>query len=128
MEPATHVSVVPTDAIDPQHHEKDAKDAKDEKEISSVPPEMRLSIISSTKSDSNPKDNATTTAHEYEEALDLIGFGKVQLIVLLTCGLLLMMVINETMGMSIITIASQCDFSTSSMEKAIMSGAAFIGM
>ncbi|KAI8130803.1 hypothetical protein FF38_11887 [Lucilia cuprina] len=64
----------------------------------------------------------------YEDVLDLIGFGKTQWIVLLTCGLLLMMVINETMGMSIITIASQCDFDSSSMDKAIMSAAAFIGI
>ena len=63
----------------------------------------------------------------YEDVLALIGFGKTQWIMLLTCGLLLMLVINETMGMSIITIASQCDFNSSSMDKAIMSAAAFIG-
>lgn len=38
-----------------------------------------------------------------------------------------MMVINETMGMSYITIVSQCDFQTNSMDKAIMSAASFIG-
>lgn len=63
----------------------------------------------------------------YEDVLQLIGFGKTQWIMLFTCGLLLMMVINETMGMSIITIASQCDFDSTSMDKAIMSAAAFIG-
>lgn len=63
----------------------------------------------------------------YEDVLEMIGFGKSQWIMLLTCGLLLMMVINETMGMSIITIASQCDFDLTSMDKAIMSAAAFIG-
>lgn len=63
----------------------------------------------------------------YEEVLNIIGFGKTQCLLLLTCGLLLMMVICETMGMSIITIASQCDFSTTSVDMAVMSGAAFIG-
>jgi len=38
-----------------------------------------------------------------------------------------MMVINETMGMSYITIVSQCDFETNSMDKAVMSAASFIG-
>ncbi|ALC46844.1 CG12783, partial [Drosophila busckii] len=38
-----------------------------------------------------------------------------------------MMVINETMSMSYITIVSQCDFATNSMDKAIMSAASFIG-
>lgn len=47
--------------------------------------------------------------------------------VLFASGLLLMMVINETMGMSYITIVSQCDFQTNSMDKAIMSAASFIG-
>ncbi|KAM7363510.1 putative transporter svop-1 [Cochliomyia hominivorax] len=64
----------------------------------------------------------------YEDVLELIGFGITQWLMLLNCGLLLMMVINETMGMSIITIASQCDFDSSSMDKAIMSAAAFIGV
>lgn len=47
--------------------------------------------------------------------------------VLFASGFLLMMVINETMGMSYITIVSQCDFQTNSMDKAIMSAASFIG-
>jgi len=55
------------------------------------------------------------------------GFGRVQWIVLFAAGLLLMMVINETMGMSYITIVSQCDFEMNSMDKAVMSAASFIG-
>ncbi|XP_075148932.1 synaptic vesicle glycoprotein 2B-like [Haematobia irritans] len=66
--------------------------------------------------------------YAYEDVLNIIGFGKTQYLMLFTCGLLLMMVICETMGMSIITIASQCDFDTNSVEMAIMSGAAFIGI
>lgn len=69
-----------------------------------------------------------STGHEYEEVLKLIGFGRVQWIVLFASGLLLMMVINETMGMSYITIVSQCDFETNSMDKAVMSAASFIGI
>lgn len=38
-----------------------------------------------------------------------------------------MMVINETMGMSYITIVSQCDFETNSVYKAVMSAASFVG-
>ncbi|XP_059219579.1 putative transporter svop-1 isoform X2 [Stomoxys calcitrans] len=67
-------------------------------------------------------------SYSYEEVLNIIGFGKTQYLMLLICGLLLMMVICETMGMSIITIASQCDFGINSMEMALMSGAAFIGI
>lgn len=63
----------------------------------------------------------------YEDVLNIIGFGRTQYLMLFTCGLLLMMVICETMGMSIITIASKCDFNTNSVEMAVMSAAAFIG-
>ncbi|KAL7740167.1 hypothetical protein ACLKA6_003879 [Drosophila palustris] len=73
-------------------------------------------------------EKSVSAGHEYEEVLQLIGFGRVQWIVLFASGLLLMMVINETMGMSYITIVSQCDFETTSMDKAIMSAASFIGI
>ncbi|KAH8407222.1 hypothetical protein KR222_010895 [Zaprionus bogoriensis] len=73
-------------------------------------------------------EKSASSGHEYEEVLELIGFGRVQWIVLFASGLLLMMVINETMGMSYITIVSQCDFETNSMDKAIMSAASFIGI
>lgn len=85
---------------------------------------QRLSV-SSCKTETPTANNEHS--YSYEDVLDMIGFGKTQIIVLLVSGLLLMAVINETMGMSIITIASQCDFSTTSMEKGLMGGAAFIG-
>ncbi|XP_073817729.1 synaptic vesicle glycoprotein 2B isoform X1 [Musca autumnalis] len=72
------------------------------------------------------KDNVKNVS--YEDVLNTIGFGKTQYLMLFTCGLLLMMVICETMGMSIITIASKCDFNTNSVEMAVMSAAAFIGI
>uniref|UniRef100_A0A1A9ZZ28 Major facilitator superfamily (MFS) profile domain-containing protein n=1 Tax=Glossina pallidipes TaxID=7398 RepID=A0A1A9ZZ28_GLOPL len=83
-----------------------------------------IPVITGVKSDATE----TEVCHEYEDVLDIIGFGKTQWIVLFTSGLLLMMVINETMGMSIITIASQCDFSTTSQEKGLLGAAAFIGI
>ncbi|EDW83976.2 uncharacterized protein Dwil_GK13894 [Drosophila willistoni] len=88
---------------------------------------------SDVEATSNATDRKTKTAeshesHEYEEVLELIGFGRVQWTVLFAAGFLLMMVINETMGMSYITIVSQCDFATNSMDKAIMSAASFIGI
>ncbi|EDV53719.1 synaptic vesicle glycoprotein 2B [Drosophila erecta] len=79
--------------------------------------------------ESKPKSLGSPGAdHEYEEVLQIIGFGRVQWIVLFAAGLLLMMVINETMGMSYITIVSQCDFEMNSIDKAVMSAASFIGI
>lgn len=55
------------------------------------------------------------------------GFGKVQMIVLVVCGLILMAVINETMGMAIIIPAAQCDLALSSTRKGVISAVSFIG-
>ncbi|XP_020814662.1 synaptic vesicle glycoprotein 2B isoform X1 [Drosophila serrata] len=87
--------------------------------------ERSTSKAIAAKSSENSEQNA---GHEYEDVLQLIGFGRVQWLVLIAAGLLLMMVINETMGMSYITIVSQCDFEMNSMDKAIMSAASFIGI
>ncbi|KAH8295005.1 hypothetical protein KR018_005359, partial [Drosophila ironensis] len=78
---------------------------------------------------SGSENESPSAGHEYEDVLQLIGrFGRVQWIVLFAAGLLLMMVINETMGMSYITIVSQCDFEMTSVDKAVMSAASFIGI
>ncbi|KRF78581.1 synaptic vesicle glycoprotein 2B isoform X2 [Drosophila virilis] len=82
-------------------------------------------------SEAKPADAIEKTmsaGHEYEEVLELIGFGRVQWTILVASGLLLMLVINETMGMSYITIVSQCEFGTNSVDKSIMSAASFIGI
>ncbi|XP_054747232.1 synaptic vesicle glycoprotein 2B [Anastrepha obliqua] len=76
----------------------------------------------------NSPQDTPMLQHDYEAVLDMIGFGRTQWIMLLVCGMLLMVLINETMGMSIITIASQCDFATSSVDKAVMNAASFVGI
>lgn len=57
-----------------------------------------------------------------------LGFGKVQIVVLLVCGLILMAVITETMGIAIIIPAAQCDLALSSSRKGVISAVSFIGM
>lgn len=46
---------------------------------------------------------------------------------LLVCGLILMAVINETMGMALIIPAAQCDLALSSSRKGVISAVSFIG-
>lgn len=45
----------------------------------------------------------------------------------MVCGLILMAVINETMGMGIIIPAAQCDLALSSSRKGVISAVSFIG-
>lgn len=45
----------------------------------------------------------------------------------MVCGLILMAVINETMGMAIIIPAAQCDLELSSSRKGVISAVSFSG-
>ncbi|KAJ6637984.1 Synaptic vesicle glycoprotein 2B, partial [Pseudolycoriella hygida] len=72
------------------------------------------------------KVDSGTKKTSFEDALKLSGFGNVQIIVLLVCGLILMAVINETMGMAIIIPAAQCDLALSSTRKGVISAVSFI--
>lgn len=56
-----------------------------------------------------------------------LGFGKVQILVTLCCGLIVMEVITESMMMSIIMPAAQCDLKLTSTDKGILSTAVFLG-
>lgn len=74
------------------------------------------------------KQEQVKTEFTYEEALVYIGFGRVQLNVLVASGICLMAVINETVGMSIISLASLCDLETDTQKRAILSATGFIGI
>ncbi|XP_050069564.1 synaptic vesicle glycoprotein 2B-like [Anopheles maculipalpis] len=65
--------------------------------------------------------------HSFDEALELAGFGKVQIVLSILAGLGMMASINEAMGMSIILPASQCDLDLDAGEKGIVGGAVFLG-
>lgn len=65
--------------------------------------------------------------HSFDEALELAGFGRVQIVLSILSGLGMMASINEAMGMSIILPASQCDLDLDAGEKGIVGGAVFLG-
>ncbi|XP_040155596.1 synaptic vesicle glycoprotein 2B-like isoform X1 [Anopheles arabiensis] len=65
--------------------------------------------------------------HSFDEALELAGFGRVQIVLSILAGLGMMASINEAMGMSIILPASQCDLDLDAGEKGIVGGAVFLG-
>lgn len=51
-----------------------------------------------------------------------------QVIVLLVCGIIIMSVLTETMGMGLIMTAAQCDMQLTATRKGIISSVTFIGM
>lgn len=63
----------------------------------------------------------------YEEALKDIGFGRVQIELLFASFLILLNVMNETMGISFIIPVAQCDMNLSESDKGLLSGIIFVG-
>lgn len=55
------------------------------------------------------------------------GFGKVQIKLLLVTALILMAVLNETMGIAFLIPAAQCDLSLTSERKGLLTGMTFLG-
>ncbi|XP_052869588.1 synaptic vesicle glycoprotein 2B isoform X2 [Anopheles cruzii] len=73
-------------------------------------------------SDSEPKQ------YSFDEVIDIIGFGRTTLQVFIASSIVMMAVLNETMGISIVIPAAQCDLNLSSTDKGILSGVSFGGI
>lgn len=67
-------------------------------------------------------------SHTYDEALELAGFGRAHVFLVILSGFSIMASINEAMGMSIILPASQCDLGLDPGEKGMIGGAVFLGV
>lgn len=67
-------------------------------------------------------------SHTYDEALELVGFGRAQILLVMLSGFAIMASINEAMGLSIILPASQCDLGLDPGEKGMIGGAIFLGI
>ncbi|XP_062706691.1 synaptic vesicle glycoprotein 2B-like [Aedes albopictus] len=67
-------------------------------------------------------------SHSYEEALELVGYGRAQILLVMLSGFAIMASINEAMGLSIILPASQCDLGLDPGEKGMIGGAIFLGI
>lgn len=63
----------------------------------------------------------------FDDALNIVGFGRMQLQTLLLCGLFLFAVIYETMGVGFVIPVAQCDLNLSSTDKGILSTISFLG-
>lgn len=85
----------------------------------SILPELKALIIKSSAE--------TITLNNYSIDFILLGFGKVQVFILFVSGLVLMAAITETMGMSIIMPAAQCDLELTSSRKGIVNSISIVG-
>ncbi|XP_065356384.1 synaptic vesicle glycoprotein 2A-like [Calliphora vicina] len=65
---------------------------------------------------------------DYEDILEILGFGKTQWLLLLISGLLTMTSMAAVLSVGIIGIASQCEFDISQKERGIMMAACVTGI
>ncbi|XP_037827198.1 synaptic vesicle glycoprotein 2C-like [Lucilia sericata] len=65
---------------------------------------------------------------DYEEILEILGFGKTQWILLLVSGLLTMTSMSAVLSVGIIGIASQCEFDITQKERGIMMASCVTGV
>ncbi|GLV42099.1 uncharacterized protein CBL_04942 [Carabus blaptoides fortunei] len=67
-------------------------------------------------------------AVDFEHAISSTGFGLYNIILLIVCGISLMSVIMETVSMSYILPAAQCDLDLTLADKSILSSVGFLGV
>ncbi|EDV42275.2 uncharacterized protein Dana_GF17900 [Drosophila ananassae] len=70
----------------------------------------------------------TPNVWDYDMILEKIGYGKTQWILLIVSGLLTITSVAAQQAMSIIVIASQCEFETTQAEKGVMMAASVTGI
>jgi hypothetical protein len=59
--------------------------------------------------------------------IEILGFGNVQIQLLFVIALILLTVLNETMGISFLLPSAQCDLNLSTRDKGLVSGMTFLG-
>nr|QHN70671.1 MFS transporter 3 [Limenitis arthemis astyanax] len=64
----------------------------------------------------------------FEDAFELTGHGRFNHLVLLTCGLIMLNVSMESVGMSYVITAAECELGLTSEHKGLINAAAFIGI
>ncbi|XP_058448628.1 synaptic vesicle glycoprotein 2B-like [Malaya genurostris] len=74
------------------------------------------------------KDQPRQLAYSFDEALELIGFGRAQVLLVILSGCSIMASINEAMGLSIILPASRCDLVLDPGEAGMVGGVIFLGI
>ncbi|XP_062536115.1 synaptic vesicle glycoprotein 2B-like [Armigeres subalbatus] len=85
-------------------------------------------IESSTDGKRGQTKNNELKSHTFDEAIDIVGFGRTGWHVFLVSALIMLAVINETMGISILIPASHCDLNLSATDKGVLTGVSFAGI
>lgn len=64
----------------------------------------------------------------FDDVLEEIGFGRIQHELIVLCGVIMMAIICETMGVSVILPAAKCDLDLTAANQGLLGGATFLGI
>ncbi|XP_035902736.1 synaptic vesicle glycoprotein 2A [Anopheles stephensi] len=67
-------------------------------------------------------------SYTFDEVIDIIGFGRTTWHIFIASSVIMMAVLNETMGISIVIPAAQCDLQLSATDKGLLTGVSFAGI
>ncbi|XP_068621699.1 synaptic vesicle glycoprotein 2A-like [Battus philenor] len=74
------------------------------------------------------KNSNKISEAKFEDAFELTGHGRFNNFVLLTCGMIMLNVSMESVGISYVITAAECELKLSSEDKGLITAAAFIGI
>lgn len=106
---------------------------KEFRSVNTVSYEMPSQLVEAANGGFKSDSPSVKKAEHYEtiifdDALELIGFGRAQLELIVICGVTIMATICETMGISVILPAAKCDLPMSAGNQGLLSGATFLGI
>ncbi|XP_055526105.1 synaptic vesicle glycoprotein 2B-like [Wyeomyia smithii] len=87
-----------------------------------------ISTVFTVEKVPSPVGNARKRTHTFDEALQLTGFGRAQVLLVILSGCSIMASLNEAMGMSIILPACRCDLNLDPGEQGMIGGSIFLGI
>lgn len=91
-------------------------------------PSNASNVLAAVKVDSTiGKDQRKAQAHNFEDALELVGFGRAQIFLTFFSGCSMMVAMTESFGMSFIISAGHCDLGLDIGQKGLVGGAVFLG-
>uniref|UniRef100_A0A182VPW3 Major facilitator superfamily (MFS) profile domain-containing protein n=1 Tax=Anopheles minimus TaxID=112268 RepID=A0A182VPW3_9DIPT len=80
--------------------------------------------VAANKSVADPESKSYT----FDEVIDIIGFGRTTWHIFIASSIIMMAVLNETMGISIIIPAAHCDLHLTATDKGLLTGVSFAGI
>jgi hypothetical protein len=106
----------------PQNHQVDMSVVENFDKSNSI------SVIEDVSNNSNRSDEQKIYEKQtFEDVLKQIGFGRVQIKLILIASLVLMCVFNETIAIAFLIPSAQCDLNLTTSDKGMLGGTTFLG-